>query len=214
MAQVLQIRAALCEDLIQRRAERAPTEAHRIQKVALARAVRADQNGEWTKRHIASGDALVVLQSYAGYSALSCHESPTVWLAAAISIHPQTAAPAPCVRSAHATMAGAGNALPVSHRNNRLSPSWPAGAQPRRMYRSATWPFLAVGMYSPVMCVKWFSAAYRTSAANIASSRRRPSTRQLINQVSTRRPPPSGIAINTPVKPLSPKRSLARMACV
>src|ERR1019366_1680280 len=71
MAQVLQIRVALREDLIQRRAERVPAEAHRIQKVALARAVRAHQNGYWTKRHIASGDALVVLQSYSGYSTLS-----------------------------------------------------------------------------------------------------------------------------------------------
>jgi hypothetical protein len=45
MAQVLQIRVALSKNLIQWSAECVPAEAHRIQKVTLARAVWTHQNG-------------------------------------------------------------------------------------------------------------------------------------------------------------------------
>jgi hypothetical protein len=88
MKQMVQIRVALCEDLIQRRAKRIAAKAHSIKKVALSRPVWAHQNGQWTKRHIASGDALVVFQNYAGYSALSCHQSRPSGSLLLISIHP------------------------------------------------------------------------------------------------------------------------------
>jgi hypothetical protein len=45
MTQVIQIRVALREDLIERRAEGISAEAHSIQEIALTRAVRAHQNG-------------------------------------------------------------------------------------------------------------------------------------------------------------------------
>jgi post-segregation antitoxin (ccd killing protein) len=76
MEQMVQIRVALCEDLVQRRAKGIAAKTDRIKKIALTRAVRTHQNSQWTKGHIASGNTLVVLQNYPGYSALSCHDSP------------------------------------------------------------------------------------------------------------------------------------------
>ena len=65
--------AALAQGIAERRPQRIGDEAERVEEVALARAVRTDEERERRRRDIARGDALVVAQRDAGQQSAVRH---------------------------------------------------------------------------------------------------------------------------------------------
>ena len=110
--QAVQVGIALCENLVQWRAQSVPSEAHRIYEVALPGAVRTDQKIQWAERDITHRNALVVMQDHASDSGIHTFSNYGIiahdWQT--------TAAPARCVRSVHSIIAGAANTRLVSQR--------------------------------------------------------------------------------------------------